>query len=1149
MVAAIDFAVRAGAGGTVHGHVAGDAVPNLIHVAPGDSVSLNISQASVTAFQRVDGDLLIALADGRTIILEGYFNTPEGVTNHLYFSENGQIIPVTLDGGQDGLLVANYGHPIVAEKWSMVDDLRFGSSDPVVVGAAANEPAGMAVFAPAVLGAGGGASAAGLGAAAIGGGVLVAGAGTLANTSNGGGTHTAPTINAAGALITTNSADKTATVAGTGQAGDTVTVVLGGKTQTVTIANDGTWSAHFTTLPADGTYTASAVVHQSNGDTVNLTGGSFVIDLTPPAVATTDGTHSTGAVENAPGYVDGVTLRGTGEAGASISVTANGTTLTTTVAANGTWSVTFTGSQLPGGEVSYPVTIAASDVHGNVTTITDTIDIDTVAPPLTADVVATDDIVSRAEAAAPLTLSGTTVAGGSVTVVLAGVTRTVTAGSDGVWRATFPGGTLASGDYSVNATLTTQDAVGNTTTVTKTFHVDTVANVAFAATIAGDNAVNASEQAAGVNLTGTSDPGSTVSVTWNGVTRAATVAADGSWSAYFAASTISTGSYDSVATVSATDPRGNTATSTRTITVDTVASVAFDSVLVGDNAVSGAERAAGVTLTGTAEVGSTVAVSWNGTTLPATVAANGAWQVTFPAGQVPSGTQSTTALVIATDSHGNTATQARTIYVDTETSVAIGANQVGDNAISGAERAAGVTLTGTAEAGALVAVTLAGVTHTVTANAAGVWQSGFSAGELPTGTSRQTISVTSTDALGNTATATQSILIDTEVSNLARSTLSSGSDGVLNNAEAASGLTVTGMVEPGSAVTIQLGSGSSYAAVVAANGSWTATIPAATLPTGEANATLSIRATDAVGNTQTITETVVIDRVVTNFTHVEVIGGDGRLNAAETAAGLALTGTAEAGATVALQLASGAVVSTTANASGVWTANFTSAQLPHGEGSDTLRITATDRAGNVATMTETFAYDTVAPTAASIVGQFKTPVGLMGIYMDPTTDSHSYYSVNAAGTATRLTATETHDNTFNWDNATFSTPVADGNYLVVASQDGAGNSAATLYISDNSSTVSVDLTRSGLQNFDFSSIDLTAAPSARLTINETQLRAITGSDATLTIHGDAQDSITLQGVTATATHQLSGDGHYYDVYTLGSGAKVWLEEDVQRTVS
>ncbi|NBO21344.1 MAG: hypothetical protein EBU97_05300, partial [Rhodobacteraceae bacterium] len=128
MATAIDFAVRAGAGGTVHGQVAGDAIPNLIHVAPGDSVSLNISQSSVTAFQKVDGDLLIALADGRTIILEGYFDTPQGVTNRLYFSENGQIVPVTLADGQDGLLVANYGHPIMAEKWSMVDDLRFGSA-------------------------------------------------------------------------------------------------------------------------------------------------------------------------------------------------------------------------------------------------------------------------------------------------------------------------------------------------------------------------------------------------------------------------------------------------------------------------------------------------------------------------------------------------------------------------------------------------------------------------------------------------------------------------------------------------------------------------------------------------------------------------------------------------------------------------------------------------------------------------------------------------------------------------------------------------------------------------------------------------------------------------------------------------------------
>src|SRR5690606_40601385 len=50
--------------------------------------------------------------------------------------------------------------------------------------------------------------------------------------------------------------------------------------------------------------------------------------------------------------------------------------------------------------------------------------------------------------------------------------------------------------------------------------------------VAGDNAVNADEAADGVVVSGTAESGSTVAVTWDGVTRSAT-ATGGSWSITF----------------------------------------------------------------------------------------------------------------------------------------------------------------------------------------------------------------------------------------------------------------------------------------------------------------------------------------------------------------------------------------------------------------------------------------------------------------------------------------------------------------------------------------------------------------------------------------------------------------------------------------
>src|SRR5690606_40344326 len=94
--------------------------------------------------------------------------------------------------------------------------------------------------------------------------------------------------------------------------------------------------------------------------------------------------------------------------------------------------------------------------------------------------------------------------------------------------------------------------------------------------VAGDNAVNADEAADGVVVSGTAESGSTVAVTWDGVTRSAT-ATGGSWSITFpstdfgpAANQINDGSH----TISAiaTDPAGNVSTAgTRTVSGDTAA--------------------------------------------------------------------------------------------------------------------------------------------------------------------------------------------------------------------------------------------------------------------------------------------------------------------------------------------------------------------------------------------------------------------------------------------------------------------------------------------------------------------------------------------------------------------------------------------------
>ncbi len=1248
MVSAINFAARDSAGGRQLGSIAGDGQENFIQVGRGDSISLNLSAASVTAYEQQGRDLVIKLADGRIIVLAGYFD-PESGTHHLYLSSNGQISEVDLTGSGDGVLAASYAPAQGRDKWSPLDDLRFDEADMVsAANAGTDEPAGMGAFAPALLAGGGGLGAGALGLVGVG---LVAGGGGGNGTVPGGGDGTLPggggeTIPGGGStvpgggggtvpggggetqpggggetvpggggstipggggetvpggggstipggggetvpggggstvpgggdgdtvrrpptvddpngqtILTTNTEDPEIVITGTGQPGDTVVVTVGGSTQTTTITPGGTWEVDFSgpNLPADGTHSSSVVVTGPGFAGATLDGPDWIIDMTPPAVEVTDGTQSTGDIENLAEYQDGVTIAGEGEPGAVIVVAVDGASRSTTVDAAGDWTVTFTQTEVAGGERTTPVTVTATDPLGNVTTISDTLVLDTVPHPVEIERITPDNTVSQAESDAGFNISGTTTAGAVITLELADTTRTVTAGVDGGWSVTFAPGTIAGGTYTATVTASTVDDAGNTSSTTRTFGVDTEVTVAFAPDpIAGDNIVNMAESTAGVTISGTSQAGSSVAVNWGATTLPATTAADGTWTVTFPHGQVPADGTTTV-TATATDGVGNSSSVTRSLVVDTVASVTIAADQAGDDVISGAERGAGFALTGTAEPGSSVVVGLEGVSRTVTAAADGTWTATYAPNEIRSGVYEAPITVTATDVAGNVATTAGVISVDTDTGVSFDVGQAGgDNVISGAERAGGITLTGMAEPGASVAVTFEGMTRSVTADATGAWSAPFSAGEIATGTHTGTASVTATDAYGNTATTTHAIRTDTEVVPLTRTTLSAGSDDVVNQVEASRGLTITGTVEPGSALTVQFGTGPARTATVATNGTWSATIPTEDIPQGEAHSTLTVSATDAFGNTRVHTETVQVDRVVRDFAPgASQLSGDGYLNATEAAQGLVVNGTAEPGATVVIQIAGGGQMTVTSGATGQWTTTFAGASLPRGEMETTVTVTATDPAGNVATYSQPLNIDTLAPGAPDVESFTRTSVGLTRLETDDALENYDFTRINADGQVSHINAVHSVDGVFGTQNVSFgsynaagafvSTPVPDGSYLVVNTTDVAGNESSTLLVVNNTNAPNIDLDRAGLSGFDFSAIDLTFAPDADLSITEAQILNITGADKTIVIKGGEDDHVSIVGGSATG-HTQEIDGEIYNIYTVGqSGATVLLDNDI-----
>lgn len=1055
MVKAVEYAARSSAGGLVRGSVAGPEGSNFLQVGSGQSVSLNLAPAHVIGYERKGGDLVVRLIDGREIVLSGFFEAASGAENRLVLSSEGEIAEVFLSDGGNGLLYASYGPAEGWGKFSALDDLRFDRGETLTMAqGTGDEPTGMAAFIPGLLSGLGGSAILPV-AAALGGAALVGGVGG----GSGGGGRKPPAVDnpETSATVTTNTPSPQLVVTGTGQPGDTVVVTIGDKTQTTTITPGGTWGVTFpgNGLPPDGTHeTVVVVTPPGNGTPVTLDGPTFILDLTPPLVAVTEGTESVGHVENAQDHANGVSIGGTGEPGAAIRVTIGTAVQTTTVGADGTWAVTFTPTQVPGGEYSAGVTIVATDPLGNTTTITDRVVIDTVPHPIAIDPVTADNTVNAAEAAAGFQITGTSTAGATITVTIAGSTQTATAGAGGAWSITYPAGSLAPGEYDATITASTVDGAGNASSTTRTMRVDTLTSVTLAGPVAGDDVVNAAEAAGGVVLTGNTQPGASVSLTWNGVT------------------------------------------------------------------------------------------------LPATVSASGAWSATFPASAFAAGEFGTTILVTATDAAGNTATTMRPVRIDTTTAVSVDPGQAGgDNILSGAEQAAGLVLTGRAEPGASVAVTFEGITRNVTATAAGSWTASWAAGEVRQGTYAATVSVTSRDAAGNTASTTHALNVDTEVQNFRRTGLSTGADDVLNAAEAAGGLVVTGTVEPGSSVMVRFGSAGARAATVAADGSWTVTIPPADIPAGESNVTLTAKATDRVGNVATHTETVRVDTIVNPFTRSGgPFGGDGVLNAVEVQAGLPIGGTAEPGATVVVRLSSGAEKSVVASEGGTWSVSFGAADLPRGEVNVTATITATDRAGNTATLSEAFRVDTVAPGSPEVLSFQRDANGLRRIGTELTDDTYAFVRIDQNGGQTPIGATRSTDTDFNETSFRFASSVPDGSYLVVNAADAAGNQSSTLLIVDNTNSPTVNLGRSGLANFDFAAIDLTWAPDARLTITEAQLRDLTGPDNRLMVKGGADDTVTLVDAAATGASQMV-DGQRYAVYTLGSsGATLLLDDDIRAVI-
>ncbi|RAP59084.1 Ig-like domain-containing protein [Pseudomonas aeruginosa] len=631
------------------------------------------------------------------------------------------------------------------------------------------------------------------------------------------------------------------TLSGTAEPGSSVTLTDGNGNPIgqVTADGSGNWSFTPSTPLADGT-----VVNATATDPAGNTGGqgSTTVDAIAPATPTVN-------------LSNGSSLSGTAEPGSTVILTdGNGNPIgETTADGSGNWTYTPS-TPIANGTV---VNVVAEDAAGNSSPPA-TVTVDSSAPP--APVINPSNGV---------VISGTAEAGATVTLTDAGGNPIgqVTADGSGNWSFT-PGTPLANGTV-VNATAS--DPTGNTSAPAST----TVDSVAPAAPV-----VNPSN---GAEISGTAEPGATVTLTDGSGNPIGQVTADGSGNWSFTPSTpLADGT---VVNATATDPPGNTGGQGST-TVDAIAP-ATPTVNLSN----------GSSLSGTAEPGSTVILTDGNGNPIAEVTADGSGNWTYtPSTPIVNGT---VVNVVAEDAAGNSSPPA-TVTVDSSAPPAPVINPSN-----------GVVISGTAEAGATVTLTDAGGNPIgqVTADGSGNWS--FTPGTpLANGT---VIVATATDPTGNTgpqaATTVDAVAPPAPV------------------IDPSNGTTISGTAEAGAKVILTDGNGNPIGETTAdGSGNWTFT-PATPLANGTV---VNAVAQDPAGNTGP-QGSATVDAVAPNTPVVNPSNGN------------LLNGTAEPGSTVTLTDGNGNPIGqTTADGSGNW--SFTpGSQLPNGT---VVNVTASDAAGN-----------------------------------------------------------------------------------------------------------------------------------------------------------------------------------------------------------
>lgn len=456
-------------------------------------------------------------------------------------------------------------------------------------------------------------------------------------------------------------------------------------------------------------------------------------------------------------------------------------------------------------------------------------------------------------------------------------------------------------------------------------------------------------------LNGTAQPGSEVQVRIDtdgdqhaNVTYTTTADANGNWAVDLKTATPSSGALpatglsdtNSLEVVGSNKGVQSTLPLTTLHFDDTPPASAEVASVAGDNIITAPEKAAGVAISGTAEANGSVELKLGTLTRLVAVDANGNWSTTLQADDLPAADGSYTLSATAIDAAGNRAPEVTSkVIMNTTGTAAIIGTISEDGYVNAKEAAAPVKVMGTAAPNSKVALWLTDEKNPlaeVQADANGKWEAGV---PLPAGLAdgKHALSVTTTNAQGNTATSKAEFTLDKTPPAPAANLKLEGNDTTITSVEAKNGVSLSGTGEAGTKVTVSIGGGKTQTATVGANGGWKVEFKEGDLPMpGQGNSTntaFNVVLQDKAGNdSAVVTQTVTLQGPLIPLGKpiIGPIAGDDIINAAEAQGAVSVSGIADAGSIVHVKLGT---VGTTAQAGGDgrWTAQLTNlASVPDG---------------------------------------------------------------------------------------------------------------------------------------------------------------------------------------------------------------------------